>query len=251
MIRTAYLRAYTLRDGTSEWRPHSSHRLSAIVRADDRFVWQESTADDAFTVEWQGRSYVCPRFPRLRMLEGVLAFNQTFPGEALVPSDAVREAAHELARLRSNLPRARSHILSSPWHVPLRWFAAFDPDDRAVYDAPFGLSIRYRTELGAAVDRIERAVRILEDAGFDDHLISQVQDLERWLGGFESDALLELDYATIAALFGDADLVLDESAAEVGSSLAALAAGDFEQAGTFYAAVAARWAPVQALAYVN
>ncbi len=221
------------------------------MRADDRFVWQESTVDDAFAVEWRGSTYVCPRFPRLRMLEGVLAFNKTYPGEPLVPPDAVRDAADELARLRSDRPSARSHILSSPWHVPLRWFAAFDPDDKDLYDGLFGVAIRYRTVLGAAAERIRRSVRILEDAGFEDHLIAQVQDLERWLGAFEGDALLELDYATVATLFSDTDLVLDDSAAEVGSSLAALAAGDFEQAGTYYAAVASRWAPVQALAYVN
>ena len=249
MINTAYLRAYTRRRSARDWLPHRSHAV--IVRADDRFVWQEPTTEDAFGVEWNGEAYLCPRFPRLRMLEGVLAFNRAYPGEALVPADAVRRAADELARLRNSEPAAQSHILSSPWHVPLRWFAAFDPDDRELYDAPFGLAVRYRTRLGAATDRIERAVRILEDAGFEEQLVSQVSDLERWLDRFDRDAMLELDYATVAALFSDGDLALDESAAEVGSSLAALAAGDYEQAGTYYAAVASRWAPAQSLTYVN
>ena len=221
------------------------------MRADDRFVWHESTADDAFTVDWNGLSYVCPRFPRLRMLEGVLAFNRMYPGEALIPADTVQDAAAELARLRGNRPLARSHILTSPWHVPLRWFAAFHPDERDVYEAPFGLSVRYRTLFGAGADRIERAVRILDEAGFDDSVTSQVRDLDRWLEQFSRDAMLELDYSTVATLFTDGDVVLDESAADVGSSLDALELGDYEQAGIRYAAVATRWAPVQALTYVN
>ena len=252
MIRTAYLRVYLPRERASDWDPHVSRQAAPnLVRADERFMWQEPTSNDAFTVEWNGRSYVCPRFPRLRMLEGVLAFSKAYPGAALIPTTAVRSAADELARLRSDAPRARSHILSSSWHVPLRWFAAFDSEDRDLYEAPFGLSLRYRGLLGAGVDRVERAVRILDEAGFDDPVISQVRDLERWLSEFSRDAMLELDYATAATLFADGDLALDESAADVGSSLAALAAGDFEQAGTHYAAVATRWAQAQALTYVN
>ena len=46
-------------------------------------------------------------------------------------------------------------------------------------------------------------------------------------------------------------LVLDESAAEVARSLEALKTYDYEEAGMAYAEVASRWAPAQALAYVN
>ena len=214
-------------------------------------MWHESMADDAFAIEWDGLSYVCPRFPRLRMLEGVLAFSRMYPGEALIPAHTVRSVASELARLRDDRPQARSHILTSPWHVPLRWFAAFEPEDRALYDAPFGLSVRYRTPLGRAAERVERTERILDEAGFDDLVTAQVRDLGQWLQQFSENTLLELDYSTVATLFSDGDLVLDESASEVKASLEALAVGDYEQAGSYYAAVATRWASVQALTYVN
>ena len=251
MIRSAYLRAYLPQERADEWRLHDLGAVRNIVRADDRFLWQESTDDDAFTAEWNGRSYTCPRFARLRMLEGVIAFDRAFPAALLVPETTVQSAQDELARLRSNAPRARSHILTSPWHVPLRWFAAFDPDDRELYESEAGLSIRYRGLLGAGVDRVERAVRILEEAGFDDSVVAQVRDLETWLSSFLREGMLELDYSATAALFNDGDLVLDESAADIGSSLAALAVGDYEQAGLHYAAVATRWAPAQSLTYVN
>jgi hypothetical protein len=252
MIHSAYLRVYVPRERAADWRPHTATRHAPrLVRADDRFVWQESTADDAFTVDWGGRRYVCPRFPRLRMLEGLIAFTRTYPGDALIPARAVRNAEDELARLRYDLPRARSHILTSPWHVPLRWFAAFDPTDRELYEASFGLSIRYRAAVDVAADRVARAVRILEEAGFDDAIVAQVEDLHAWLEEFSGDGMVELDYAAVGALFSEGDLVLDESAADVGASLAALAVSDYEQAGVHYAAVATRWAPAQALTYVN
>ena len=252
MIRTAYLRVYLPGERAGGSHPGGTLRPGAnIVRVDDRFLWQESTSDDSLTVEWNGRSYVCPRFPRLRMLEGVIAFNRAYPATLLLPEPIVKSAAAELARMRSDSPRVRSHILASPWHVPLRWFAAFDPARRELYDASHGLSIRYRGLVGDGIDRIERAVEALEGAGFDDGVVNQVRNFERWMREFSRDGMLELDYGAVARLFSDGDLVLDESGTEVNASLGALAERDFESAGASYGAVAMRWAPVQALTYVN
>ncbi|MFQ5555659.1 MAG: hypothetical protein ACE5GC_09875 [Acidimicrobiia bacterium] len=251
MIRTAYLRVYLPKGAGDSSLPGAIDHPPHIVRTADRFLWQESTANDALTTVWRGRAYACPRFPRLRMLEGVIAFNRAYPVAGLLPERTVRTAADELARIRSASPRARSHILSSPWHVPLRWFSAFDPETRELYDAPFGLSIRYRGDVGDATERVTRAVSILEQAGFDDSVVAQVRDLERWLRDFSRNGMLELDYGTVAELFSQGDLVLDESAVEVHDSLGALAASDFERASMKYGAVATRWAPAQALTYVN
>lgn len=252
MIRTAYLRVYLPGERAEPSCPDGTlHPGANIVRVDDRFLWQESTSDDALTVEWNGRGYVCPRFPRLRMLEGVIAFNRAYPTTLLLPEPIVRNAVAELARIRNDSPRVRSHIMASPWHVPLRWFAAFDPARRELYEASHGLSIRYRGFVGDGVDRIERAVAALEGAGFDDGVVNQVRDLARWMREFSRDGMLELDYGAVARLFSDGDLVLDESGAEVNASLDALAERDFEGAGVNYGVVAMRWAPVQALTYVN
>jgi hypothetical protein len=72
-----------------------------------------------------------------------------------------------------------------------------------------------------------------------------------WLRPFPRDSLLELDYAGVASLFTEADLALDESAAEVAASIDALERGEYEMAGEFYATAAGRWAHAQALAYAN
>jgi hypothetical protein len=254
VIRSAYLRVYLPRERAGRWPPHTPpRRTRRTIRASDHFVWEESTRDDAFTTEWNGGVYVCPRYPKLRMLEGVLAFRNAYGGlsEMLIPERALRAAVEELADIRSSSPEARSHILSSPWHVPIRWFIAFDAADREVVRKPAGLTVRYLSELGDALDRVTDAVDVLEDAGFDESVVEPVGELADWLSEFSGDALLELDYGGVAGLFTEVDLAMDESAAEIHSALQALEEGNVRQAGMLYANIAGRWAPMQAITYVN
>jgi hypothetical protein len=226
-------------------------RFGTIVRASDHFVWGETTTEDAFAVEWQGRRYVCPRNARLRMLEGLLAFSAANPGSALLPDRTLRNAADELAELRNRRPEARSYILASPWHVPLRWFIPFIPEQRDVYESSDGLSVRLRTSILLAIEPVTRAIEVLESAGFEDEIVEQVKDLERWLREFPTDAMLELDYATVAGLFAEGELVMDDSVEMVAVSIDALERLDYDGAGRAYAAVAGRWAQAQALMYMN
>jgi hypothetical protein len=250
MIATAYLRVYVPAGRAADLPAHIPSRPANVIRASDHFVWQESEIDDAYRVEWNGDSYRCPRFPRLRMLEGLLAFSNAYPNMPLLGDRELNRYADELARLKSE-PGVRSYILSSPWHVPLRWFSGFRPASREVYPSGHGPAIRYRTHVGDAVDRVSWAVGVLDDAGFTDSVVEQVRDLEGWLREFGVDHMLELDYAGVASLFPESELVLDESAAEVRKSLEALERGDFEEAGEFYMAVASRWAPAQAVTFSN
>jgi len=217
-------------------------------------VWFESLRDDAFVIEQRGRRLVCPRHPRLRMLEGLLAFRHAYPpgiGESLVPETLARRAAAELALLQAGHPEARSHILTSPFHVPLRWFIAFEGKERALLSGPGGPGVRYRTSRRWALRRLERAGRVLEAVGFDEGTVGLVRDLADWLRPFPADSLVELDYGGVASLFGEDELAGDESAADLAASLAALQRGDLEEAGEHYAVVAARWAQAQALSFAN
>ena len=144
--------------------PALGHR--AIMRASNHFVWSETTADDAFTVEWEGRRYVCPRYPRLRMLEGAVAFNATYPGSMLLPDVTAQRLAAELETIRADAPDARSYILTSPWHVPLRWFVPFLPEQKEVYELAGVTSARYRTTVGAGLPRVARAAANPRRGGF-------------------------------------------------------------------------------------
>jgi len=251
MIPAAYLRVYSPSQHAAARLTASSPWRRDVVRADGHFMWAESDVDDVFKAEWRGRSLVCPRQGRLRMLEGILAFSNAHPGASLLPQNAVQRAADELADIKAGRPRARSHILTSPWHVPLRWFAAFEPDDRDLYDVGSDVSVRYRTDLGDAIEKVSDAVDVIDRAGFDDNVVEQVEDLERWLNDFPEDSMLELDYSSVAELFSAVELAFDDSVAQVRESLAALGQLDYETAGEKYAAVASRWARAQSLTYVN
>ncbi|NND02445.1 MAG: hypothetical protein HKN91_06640 [Acidimicrobiia bacterium] len=249
MIRAAYLRVYSPSRHTEARLPAVGPWGRNVVRADGHFMWAESDTDDVFTVDWKGERLICPRNGRLRMLEGILAFSNANPGASLLPAAAVQRAADELARLKAG--STKSHILTSPWHVPLRWFSAFEPEQRDIYDVGAEVSVRYRTDLTEAIERVTRAVSVIDGAGFDSSIVEQVEDLERWLRGFPNGSMLELDYATVAELFSAVELAFDDSVQQVQESLDALDELDYETAGERYATVASRWAYAQALSYVN
>ena len=222
MIPAAYLRVYLPESEAGSWPPHVTGATRRLIVASDSFVWGEPAGNDAFVAEWKGRRYFCPRHPKLRMLEGALAFSSAHPSSRLLSEVTVEHIASELERLRSREPDARSHILTSPWHVPLRWFTPFRPKEREMYNAPDGHSIRYRTTVGDALPRVAKAVKAVKQAGFDEGIVEQIEDLENWLDEFSQIALLELDYARVASLFSGADLALDDSAELVLASLDAL-----------------------------
>ncbi len=257
MAKSAYLRVYvpvTGSDGPVLEHVVDHSRGARVLRQGEFGLSYESSRDDAFVIDDAGYRFVCPRNPRLRMLEGLLAFRSTYAHTSmslLVPESVAERAAAELDRIHDRFPGVKSHILTSPFAVPLRWFALFEQDDRLITEDRGRMAVRYRTALATGLQRVRRAVQILEDAEFDDTVIEQVSDVVRWLEDFPRDGLIELDYGDVADLFDETDLVLDESAAEIGASLQALARGDFDGAGEHYAAVASRWAPAHALTYAN
>ncbi len=257
MPNAAYLRVYVPVSGSDgpvlEYVADRSSRASVLCQGEFGLS-AESARDDAFVIDEGGRRFICPRHPRLRMLEGLLAFRGTFSDSsaaALVPESVASRATTELDRIHDRFPGVKSHILTAPFAIPLRWFTVFEQSDRLVTQEHGRMAVRYRTALATGLQRARRAVKVLEDAGFDGAIIEQVSDVVRWLEDFPRDALVELDYGNVADLFDETDLVLDESAAEIGASLDALARGDLEAAGEHYAAAASRWAPAHALAYAN
>jgi len=213
-----------------------------------------SVADGAFIRRMNEKVYACPWRTRLRMLVGLLAFRGTLPEEvadAFVDDEVARRAARELAEISDNQPEVRSHILHANWHVPLRWFAAFDPDERILTEDRDGLRVRYETTLAAARERLERAVDILDLSWLDDSVATALRELTEWISDFPIDGLLELDYGSVAAMFGDEDLVDDRSAEEVWSCLGALRVGDADRAGRTFETLSERWATARAHEAMN
>ena len=250
MILVAHLRSYLPETAMPRYEKLAGSSPTGLY-GDDFFLWREPVVEDAYLVSWQDENFICPRNFRLRMLEGMLAFNKAFPDAGLIPRTQILDASAQLETLRSDLPAQRSFILTSPWHVPVRWFSAFLHEEREVYERSDGLSIRYRTVMSDAKDRVERAAQIVESAGFDPSVVGQVRALASWLDAFADDGMLELDYGAVSELFSEGALVLDESAADIAASLLALEHGDMEQAGEHYQTLMRRWSRPQSLAFSN
>jgi hypothetical protein len=210
--------------------------------------------EGAYVRTIDGTTFICPWRTRLRMLAGLLAFRESIPeevAEAFVPESEARRAAQELARLDERRPPVRSHILHANWHVPLRWFAAFDGSERILIEDRRGLRIRYETRIGVARARLARAIEILNDSMMDEGIVSALEELSGWLTAFSPEALLELDYGSVASMFSEDELVEENCAALVGECLDALGAKDGERAGRIFGDLTDRWAAVRAHEVVN
>jgi hypothetical protein len=245
MTKSAYLRVY------SPEVAGSSDPVPGFVRSYG--LLSEAEGDTHWTVEWKGNRLVCPRNLRLRVLESTVAFANAFRGigAGLVPEAAARAADRELRAYHRSHPEHRSHILTSAWHVPVRWFAAFEPSEKEVYEGPDGPCIRFRTDMGAARKRVRAAHTILSRMTIFSSPAQELEQLLDWLVPFPETSMLELDYGQVSSLFDPHDLVLDDSCDQIRQSLEALADGDMLRAGECYGRVVTRWAPAFSVTFSN
>lgn len=251
VIKTAQLRVYETM-GAAEVTIEPALSIKVPPRRGRFGIEGESMSDDAIVTEWRGKEYVCPRTPMLRMLEGVLAVRRAYGqlgGGAIVPEEIARNARHELDALQSEHPEARSHILTSAWHVPMRWFVPFHPSGKELVRQEGFSTIRYRTALPAALERLDRAVQILSKAEIPDTMVTEIEEVRAWLEPFEMTTMVELDYGDVATLFSSADLAMDDSVAEVWQALEALDSGEWERAGDHYGALVYRWTAAMSVSY--
>jgi hypothetical protein len=254
MIKSSHLRVYLPEDTRAVRGLDQVERAEVAAFQADLGLMVEPMQDTGLRTEWSGRKYVCPRTPRLRMLEGVLAVRRAYGqlGRAsVIPEDVARSAARELEALKEEDPSLRAHILTSAWHVPLRWFALFSDDRREVVERPGYQTIRYRTDYREAMDRLHRCLTILRRSEIPESIVAEVAELGEWMNDFPADAMVELDYGTVGGDFSTSDLTFDRSAEDLWDSLEALEDGDWQTAGQAYAALVTRWAPAMAVSYSN
>lgn len=245
VTKTAYLRVYSPEvKGSGEPVPAFVKSYGLLSEAEGEAPW---------TVEWDGRRLVCPRNLRLRVLESTVAFANAFRGigVGLIPDDAAQAADRELRTYQVEHPGHRSHVLTSAWHVPVRWFAAFEPEDKEVYEGAAGPRLRYRADIGKARRRIRRAHRVLEQLGAFQAPAEELEQLLGWLEPFGDGSMVELDYAQVSELFDPQELVFDDSCRLVQESIDALEAGDMMRAGENYGRVVSRWAPAFSVTFSN
>lgn len=245
MTKAAYLRVY------SPQVSGSSDPVPAFVRSYG--ILSEEEGDSHWTVEWRGRRLVCPRNLRLRVLESTVAFANAFRGlgAGLIPENSARAADRELKAYHRSYPEHRSHILTSAWHVPVRWFVAFDQSEKEVYEGPSGVSVRFRTDIDRARSRVSRAYEVLTGLSVFNGPAEELHQVLGWLQPFPDDSMVELDYGDVASLFDPQDVVLDDTCDQVNQSVDALEAGDMLRAGECYGRVVTRWAPAFSVTFSN
>lgn len=204
--------------------------------------------DAAYVAEVDGVTLVCPWRSRLRSLEALAEFLTEVPDglvEAWLPRPLADAVKDQLDEVRREQPR-RPGILTSAWHVPLRWFVLVETAEREVRTGS-PRRLVYRTPMSRARRRVARALNVLRSTVEDGAVTAGVEDLGRWLEEFHPRSLVELDYGGLVHLLDDAELVQDESARDVAVALAALHEGDPERAAAAYGRVTARMKALQAV----
>lgn len=245
VTKSSYLRVY------SPEVSGSSDPVPGFVRTYG--LLSEAEGDTHWTVEWDGRRLVCPRNLRLRVLESTVAFANAFRGfgAGLIPETAAQAADAELKAYHRRHPEHRSHILTSAWHVPVRWFVAFMPSDKQVYETEEGPCLRFRTDIQGARTRIRDAYEVLTKLEVFAGPAQELAQVLDWLEPFPDASMVELDYGEVSELFDPQELIFDDSCEQVHESLAALAAGEMMRAGECYGRVVTRWAPAFSVTFSN
>jgi hypothetical protein len=270
MVPSAYLRVYRPIDSFAEseraaWeRAILTHSRSGQERVryrqqlfgDGRFGLLWATGDEAVEVRViGGRTFVCPTHERLRGLTSVISMREEAPpdvADLLVPESEAKRAGRELARLRRRDPNSVHAILQSPWHVPVRWFVLFEDAERRLVESPGGRHrLYYWTSARAAGERTDRAIQALRRSDLEP-LVPTMRELGRWLAVHHPRSMVELDYASLSALYSWDELDDDHSAQEIHQALRALSGvGGFARAGELYQSVAGRWAEAKGRVALN
>ncbi|HZD69554.1 MAG TPA: hypothetical protein VFA45_11760 [Actinomycetes bacterium] len=197
-----------------------------------------------------GTVFVCPLRTRLRTLQSLVAFHDSLPdrvAEAFVSSRDVEHAAKALRRLRHDQPGWQSHIQQAAWHVPLPWFALFEPGERKLVPSRSRepASLTYDTTMQKAIARLSRALGVLRELMDDTEMVEVIEGMLDWLHGFDPDSLVQLDYGGLTRIIPFGDLVDDHSVAEVWEALEALEEGDLERSTELYGLLSERWSAVR------
>jgi hypothetical protein len=227
----------------ADWEAAAARRLLAGIASSD---------DDQALVRRRGdRLLVCPLSIDARAAWSYARFVRSVP-EAVV-GQFVPEALR--VRLEATQQAGRvPYVLDEAWAVPFHWFLAFDPTERRLRSqaAGQGRRIAFVTGVGRARERIRRAVNVIEDSAEDAaSFAAGASALVDWLDAFGPDALLELDYAGVAALFDPEQLVDDRTCAQVWEIVEALEAGDRDSAEQAYEQLRARWSGVWARQFAS
>jgi hypothetical protein len=209
--------------------------------------------DGAHVLDHEGKRYIAPWSTAARCWAALDDFKYTLPPSVIkffIPQTIEDSINSTIDIVEDKV----SHILSSTWSIPPRWFALFSPDERlrgVNEDGHFTIS---RTAISNAKSRCTFTHQAVLGAFGEGAVEGEVAELLAWLEIFDPKSIVELDYGGLATYLnkqliesGDVGLDADTSIEDVTSSIAGLASGDGALAGRGYERLVSRWRRVSAL----
>jgi hypothetical protein len=209
--------------------------------------------DGAHVLEHEGKRYIAPWSTAARCWAALDDFKYTLPPSVIkffIPQTIEDSINSTIDIVEDKV----SHILTSTWSIPPRWFALFSPDERlrgVNEDGHFTIS---RTAISNAKNRCTFTHQAVLGAFGEGAVEGEVAELLDWLEIFDPKSIVELDYGGLATYLnkqliesGEVGLDADTSIEDVTSSIAGLASGDGALAGRGYERLVSRWRRVSAL----
>ena len=209
--------------------------------------------DGAHVLDHEGKRYIAPWSTAARCWAALDDFKYTLPPSVIkffIPQTIEDSINSTIDIVEDKV----SHILTSTWNIPPRWFALFSPDERlrgVNEDGHFTIS---RTAISNAKSRCTFTHQAVLGAFGEGAVEGEVAELLDWLEIFNPKSIVELDYGGLATYLnkqliesGEVGLDADTSIEDVTSSIAGLASGDGALAGRGYERLVSRWRRVSAL----
>jgi len=209
--------------------------------------------DGIHILEIDNKKYIAPWSTAARCWAALDDFKYTLPPSVIkffIPQtieDSIK-ATQEIVEDKV------SHILTSTWSIPPRWFALFKPEERLRGVNEDGHFTIMRTSIGNAKQRASFAHEAVLSAFGVGAVEDEIATLISWFEIFNPKSIVELDYGGLANYLnnlliqnGESGLDADLSIEDVTSSVAGLAAGDGALAGRGYERLLSRWRKVAAL----
>ena len=210
-------------------------------------------SDGIHLLEIDGKRFIAPWSTITRCWTALNDFKSSLHN-SLIPF-FISKKLEESIKLSGEIIEDRvSHIITSTWSIPPRWFALFSPEDRLRGSNQDGAFTILRTTIANAKQRATFTHQSVLDAFGDGPIEAEISDLIEWLKIFDSKSIVELDYGGLATylknlllLNGEVGLEADTSIEDVASSIAGLASGDGALASRGYERLVSRWRKVAAM----
>jgi hypothetical protein len=209
--------------------------------------------DGAHLLEHEGKRYIAPWSTAARCWAALADFKYTLPTSVVkffIPKSVEDSINSTIDIVEDKV----SHILTSTWSIPPRWFALFSPDERLRGVNEDGHFTILRTAISNAKSRCKFTHQAVLGAFGEGAVEGEVSELLAWLEIFDGKSIVELDYGGLAVYLnnqlvncGELGLDSDTSVEDVATSIAGLASGDGVLAGKGYERLVSRWRRVSTL----